>query len=243
MQSKEVHILSTKHLGEPLSYVAGRLTVFIDSSPFIRIEPVNDNDVKEAVLHFSGLSSTIIFTSRNAAEAVITYLNGYQPEWKIYCIGKATTEMITRNFTNSSIAGTANNAGALAEVIINNQVQSAVFFCGDHRREELPGMLNQKGIFLNEIIVYKTILMSHAVKKDYDAILFFSPSAVESFFLQNTVRDGCTLFAIGDTTAECIRRHSFNRISICRVPQKEALIKQAITYFTKIKSENGYDQE
>ena len=242
MQSKEVHILSTKHLDEPLSYVADGLTVFFDSSPFIRIEPVNDNDVKEAVSHLSRLLSTTIFTSRNAAEAVITYLNGYQPEWKIYCIGKATTEMITRSFTNSSIAGTANNAGALAEVVINNQVQSAVFFCGDHRREELPERLVQKGISLNEIIVYKTILTPKKVRKDYDAILFFSPSAVESFFSQNTVRDGCTLFAIGDTTADCIRRHSFNRLLVNSVPQKEALIKQAVTYFTKIKSEDGYNQ-
>lgn len=239
MQSNEIHILSTKHLDEPLSHVADGLTVFIDALSFIRIEPVNDNDLKEAVLHLSRLSSTVIFTSRNAVEAVVTYLNGYQPEWKIFCIGNVTTEMITRSFTNSSIAGTANNAAALAEVIVNNQVQNAVFFCGDQRREELPKKLNEKGISLNEIIVYKTVLTPKKVKKKYDAILFFSPSAVKSFFSQNTVRDDCTLFAIGDTTADCIRRHTFNRLIISSVSQKEALVKKAITYFTKIKSEDG----
>lgn len=239
MQSNEVHILSTKHLDEPLSHVADGLTVFIDSLSFIRIEPVNNNDLKEAVLHLSRLSSTVIFTSRNAAEAVVTYLNGHQPEWKIFCIGNATTEMITRSFTNSSIAGTANNAAALAEVIVNNQVQNAVFFCGDQRREELPERLNEKGISLNKIIVYKTVFTPKKVKKNYDAILFFSPSAVKSFFSQNTVRDDCTLFAIGDTTADCIRRHTFNRLIISSVSQKEALVNKAITYFTKIKSEDG----
>jgi len=239
MQSNEIHILSTKHLDEPLSHVTDGLTVFIDSLSFIRIEPVNDDDLKEAVLHLSRLSSTVIFTSRNAAEAVVTYLNGYQPEWKIFCVGNATTEMITRNFTNSSIAGTANNAGALAEVIVNNQVQSAVFFCGDHRREELPERLNEKGISLNEIIVYRTVLTPKKVKKNYDAILFFSPSAVKSFFSQNTVRDDCTLFAIGDTTADCIRQHTFNRLIINSVSEKEALVKKAITNFTKIESEDG----
>lgn len=243
MQSNKVHILSTKDLDGSLSHVANGLSVFIDSLSFIGIEPVTDNDLKEAVLHLSRLSSTVIFTSRNAAEAVVTYLNGHQPEWKIYCIGNATTEMINRCFTNSSIAGTANNAGALAEVIVNNQVQSAVFFCGDHRREELPERLDQRGVFLNEIIVYKTILTPKKVKKDYDAILFFSPSAVKSFFSLNTVRDGCILFAIGDTTADCIRRHSFNRIIISSVSQKEVLVRQAITYFTKIKSEDGCNQK
>lgn len=236
MQSNEIHILSTKQLDEPLSYVADGVTVFMDSSSFIRIEPVNDKDVKEAVSHFSRLSSTVIFTSRNAVEAVATHLNGHQPEWKIFSIGTATAKTIIRTFTNSSIAGTANNAFALAEVILSNRVQSAVFFCGDQRREELPERLSKEGVSLKEIIVYKTVLTPKKVEENYDAILFFSPSAVKSFFSQNTVPGDCTLFATGGTTADCIRRHSSNQLIISNASGKEALIEEAIFYFTKIKS-------
>lgn len=236
MQSKEIHILSTKHLDGPLCYIAGGFTVFIDALSFIRTEPVNNDKIKKAVLDLSRLSSAVIFTSRNAVETVINYLNGHQPEWKIFCIGNATTEMIARTFTNSSIAGTATNAFALAEIIVNNQVQSAVFFCGDQRRGELPARLNEEGISLNEIVVYKTVLTPKKVEKKYDAILFFSPSGVKSFFFRNTVPDDCALFAIGGTTADCIRQHSSNQLMISNVSGKEALIEKAINYFTQIKS-------
>jgi uroporphyrinogen-III synthase len=106
------------------------------------------------------------------------------------------------------------------------------FFCGDQRREELPERLHEKGIALQEILVYKTVSTPKKVEKRYDAILFFSPSAVKGFFSQNTVPADCTLFAIGGTTADCIRQHSSNRLIISNVSEKEALIKNAITYFT-----------
>lgn len=234
MQSNEIYILSTKPLDGTRSYTAGEYTAFIDSLAFIRTEPVINEYVKEAILYLSRLAPTVIFTSRNAVEVVITYLNGHQPEWKIFCIGNATKDIINRNFTNSLIAGTANNASVLAEVIVNSHVQSAVFFCGDQRREELPAILSEEGISLKEIVVYKTVLTPKKVEKEYDAILFFSPSAVKSFFSQNTVSEDSTLFATGNTTADCIRQHSSNKLVISNVSGKEALVEEAIFYFTKI---------
>ena len=106
-----------------------------------------------------------------------------------------------------------------------------VFFCGDHRRNELPKILREHGIRVKEIIVYKTAFSSHRVSNQYDGIIFFSPSAVHSFFAVNDAGGASILFAIGKTTADTIKTYSPNKVIMGESPGKELLIGQAITYF------------
>ena len=40
---------------------------------------------------------------------------------------------------------------------------------------------------VDEVIVYKTIETPKVLTKQYDGILFFSPSAVKSFFSKNSI--------------------------------------------------------
>lgn len=129
------------------------------------------------------------------------------------------------------IQGTAINAFSLAEIILNNHVRNAVFFCGDQRREELPEILNKHLIFLKEIVVYKTILTPKKINKNYHGILFFSPSAVKSFFCVNIAPVDCVLFAIGDTTAECLRLNTTNKIIVSSVSRMKTLIEEVLFYF------------
>jgi uroporphyrinogen-III synthase len=76
-------------------------------------------------------------------------------------------------------------------------------------------------------------MIEHTIDKVYDGILFFSPSAVESFFSKNKLPEQTVLFAIGNTTAKTIhRRYCNNRIMISDQPGKDELIEQAIEYFS-----------
>lgn len=49
--------------------------------------------------------------------------------------------------------------------------------------DTIPSSLLAYDLFLEELVVYDTILLPHTINRTYDAIFFFSPSAVESFFL------------------------------------------------------------
>ena len=177
--------------------------------------------------------------------------------WKIFCIGSATGQLVQEYFGAQAIAGTAGSALALAAEIIrqwpdiigsannanagkgskpdnaNARVAAEVFFfCGDQRRDELPQTLAGQGIRVNECIVYTTIPTPHRVEESYDGIAFFSPSAVHSFFAVNTALPAATLlFAIGRTTAGAIRQYTANRTIVSGIPEKEALIRQAIDHF------------
>jgi uroporphyrinogen-III synthase len=62
-------------------------------------------------------------------------------------------------------------------------------------------------------------------------VIFFSPSAVESFFSMNTVTASLPLFAIGQTTAAAIREHTNNPVVIAAEPDAALLIRQVIDHF------------
>lgn len=243
MQDNKVSILSTRPLNELLIQKAAANNIVIDSLSFISTEPILGQHLKDTILNLSQQSATVIFTSMNAVEAVAGYLGGYQPVWTIFCIGSATKKNINRYFYNSQITATANNASSLADKIIENNVQDAVFFCGDQRREELPNKLVQHNIYLNEIAVYTTTYSPQKITKNYNGILFFSPSAVKGFFLANTIYKDTLIFSIGTTTANSVRQFCTNTIVISDVADKETLVEKTIIYFAKSNNDNEHIQK
>ena len=173
----------------------------------------------------------------NAAEAVIQQLKKtkIQPDWNFYCLGGTTKKIIADYFGENKIKSVANNANDLADEVIGNKQTSVVFFCGNIRRDELPDKLKQHHIAVEEVIVYETIETAQLIKKNYDGILFFSPSAVNSFFSINQLPDQTIVFAIGNTTAYSIKEFCKNPVVISDQPDKESLLQTAIDYFEQIK--------
>jgi len=164
---------------------------------------------------------------------VARQLDGQDPDWEIYCIGNRTKELVEEYFGQHHIVGFADNAADLAQEIIESiQEDEIIFFCGDQRRQELPTLLKEQQIYVEEIVVYQTIQVPRKLKKEYQGILFFSPSAVESFFKMNTAPEKTILFAIGNTTSAEIKKHSKNKTVIANQPGKSTLMEMAIEYFT-----------
>ncbi|HVM88276.1 MAG TPA: uroporphyrinogen-III synthase [Puia sp.] len=232
MPQNKIHILSTRPLPEALIEKAAEKNILIEVISFIDTAAIINKDLKTNIASLANQSLTVVFTSMNAVEAVANYLNGNRPDWKIFCIGSATKKFVTSFFDEKNISGIAESASALADVIINQKnIASIVFFCGNKRRDELPEKLMQHKIEVKEIEVYKTFETAHRIKKPHDAILFYSPSAVNSFFSVNTIDNKTILFSIGKTTASEIKKFAVNKIIIADEPSKELLAEQAIKYF------------
>lgn len=240
MEENKKYILSTRDLDESLVSKATESDIVIQTISFIQTEPIINDQLKKQIQEVSSLSLNVVFTSMNAAEAVGNYLNGKKPEWKIFCLGTATKKVVQLHFGDGLLAATAVNASALADEIISNGVKSVVFFCGDQRRNELPEKLAGHNIQLHEIVVYKTFLIPRTIDRQYDSILFFSPSAVKSFFLSNAVSANTILFAIGATTADSIRQFSNNTVIESDLPGKENLVEKAISYLCKSNKPNEH---
>jgi len=235
MSKNKICILSTRSLAPSLIEEAEAAGICIDELSFIETEPVQSVEVQQEIENAYMQSATVVFTSMNAVEAVATEKEGQQPDWKIYCIGHATKQLVKKYFAEESIAGTADNATELAELIaFESDSDEVIFFCGDRRREDLLEILRRHDIEVDEIVVYQTILLPHKIKKEYHGILFFSPSAVESFFKHNKVNKRTILFAIGNSTADEIKKYSSNKVIIGDEPGKESLVRKLLEYFADV---------
>lgn len=233
MEKNKIQILSTRPVGEELIKEASNKDIIIDEISFIKIEKIINKDIENKIRKLSAQNITAVFTSMNAVNAVARFIK-HQPSWKIFCIGNSTRELVKKFFKESSINGFADNADQLSKKILENpSIKKITFFCGDKRRDELPGNLIKNKIDVEEIIVYKTIETTTPLTKQYDGILFFSPSAVRSFFSKNSINEKTKVFAIGSTTAAAVKHFIQHPVIIAETSSKENLIKLVINHFSK----------
>ncbi len=230
-------VLSTKKLESSLIEQAKQSGVEISEQEFIAIKPICTKEKQDEVLLWA-LSRDVhyvVFTSANAVEAVKNYLrdgaNGFAPNWKVFCISGRTKAALQPFVKDERIVATAEYGKHLAQKIVASGVKEVVFFCGNKRRDELPAILKNAGIQVQEIVVYETIETPAPVTVDADAVLFFSPSAVQSFFTANQLKKNTVCFAIGTTTADAIKDFAGNKIIISDATSQESLLASVQLYF------------
>ena len=165
-----------------------------------------------------------IFTSKNAVNAVLEKVQLKN----CFCVGEKTGELLSDN--GFHIQEIADYGKDLAEIITKKYgAEEFTFFCGNKRRDELPGILQKGNVHFTEIEVYKTSLNPQFFPQEFEGILFFSPSAVQSFTAKNQLK-GTTAFCIGNTTAAEAQKHT-NNIIIATKPTIENVIVQVVKYF------------
>lgn len=233
MLSKSVNILFTRQLEGMLLQKAASKKIVIETVNFIKIEPVTDTKTLEKIVSYGCEKVTVVFTSTNAVEAVKAQLST-QLNWDIYCIGGATKDAVIEAFGEEKIKAVAKSAANLSDkIILAKDITNLTFFCGDQRLTTLPETLTASGIEVSELVVYQTILTPQIVERNYNGIAFFSPSAVHSFFSENTTGTNVIMFAIGKTTAVTIASYCTNQIVTCEWPGSEQMVDTINHYFEK----------
>jgi uroporphyrinogen-III synthase len=233
MLIKPVNVLFTRPIDAILNQKASLKKVLIDTGKFIETNTTTEAEIISIVKVRSAENIAVVFTSTNAVEAVASFINN-QPNWDVYCIGGATKDAVIDVFGEAKIKALAKSAANLAEKIVaTGTVKKVVFFCGDQRLTTLPETLAANGIEVEELVVYNTVLTPLIVEKNYQGIAFFSPSAVHSFFSENTVATNVIMFAIGKTTAATIASYCSNKIVTCEWPGSEQMLDTVIHYFEK----------
>lgn len=216
---KTFHILSTKTLDFNQSQAFFK-SIHVVSQDFISICPESFNiPIEETEL--------TIFSSQNAVRAVAQKISIIEND--IVCVGQKTAELIQQKFMKWPTI-VASSSKELGEAITASSYQSATFYHGNLRREELLSILDSHQIHLEEVTVYKTELTPHTITSLFDGILFFSPSGVESYLKNNLFSKNTTIFAIGNTTAHYIKKHG-KACVVAEKPTIESLIQTVNQYF------------
>lgn len=167
----------------------------------------------------------IIVTSQNTVRILIASKAQLK---NVFCVGKKTAALLIEN--NFNVVKISKNASELANFIVEkHKNDSFMFFCGDKRRKELPGVLTKNRINFTEEILYKTTLNSQKFEVKFDAILFFSPSGVDSYIQENSLENSVA-FCIGNTTANEAKKYISN-IVVSSQATIESTIDELNSYF------------
>jgi len=212
------HIWITKSLNERQRTYAQNLGLQIKEVALTKIQSIDfPKEIPEA--------EAWVFTSQNAVKS----LSESSFPGTVYASGKQTAKALQeKGFETKS--GSDETALSLAETIAEDGIKSALFFCGNMRRNELPEYLAKKGVQIKEEVVYHTLLepkMIHAQKGD--ALFFMSPSAVEAYAMINEFNTEIDYYSIGETTSNALRKKGIQKSYIAAEASLEAMLKQYTT--------------
>ena len=222
MAEKAIRILSTKTLLSNQKQFLLNADFSVIEADFIATQSVD--------FELKNIHDALLFTSQNAVNAILNHQHLEALKAKdVFCVGLKTKTLLEENgFNVVAYTGYAQDLAEIISLVYSDS--SYTFFSGNLRRDTLPDMLKEAGIVFNEIQVYETLLTPQKINSKPDGILFFSPSAVESYLKENTLSDE-TVFCIGNTTAAALEDKKIKNIIIANQPTIENTIIQTINYY------------
>ncbi|WNH08547.1 hydroxymethylbilane synthase [Thalassobellus suaedae] len=214
--TKKTNVYSTKAFTEDQRLLFHEKVV-ADSSDFIKISlnRIHPRFLKNEIRN-------VIITSKNAVESLITNYSAIELQFKnIYCVGRRTKRLVENKI--GKVTHSEKNAKKLAEYLVEYiEGTEVTYFCSDIRLDALPTILEQNNIKVNEIEAYETKYDGLKVDDSVEAVMFYSPSTVESFIQKNKAE--VIAFCIGETTANEAKKH-FSDVRVAKVPTVESVIE------------------
>ena len=197
----------------PYYKLAEKYKLKIDFRPFIQVESVPVKEFRQQKVNILD-HTAVIFTSRYAVDHFFNVCKEMKIEvpsdMKYFCISEMTANYLQKYIVirKRKIFTGERTATDLIEVIKKHKNEKYLFPCSNIRKDDIPKFLEENGYEFTEAILYKTVAsdLSDLADIKYDIIAFFSPSGINSLFVnfpkfkQNATR----LAAFGPTTAKAV---------------------------------------
>lgn len=168
--------------------------------------------------------NSYIFTSQNGLRCFLKQFPKAQ-KFNAFCVGEKTAQLVSEG--GFEVLECTNNAKNLAKCIVKQYGQYAFLHpCGTMHREELPKILKENNVRYAQVYVYDTVLHTAHFQRKFDGVLFFSPSAVQSYVKHNDIGNSFA-FCIGETTAAEAKKMT-QRIVVANKPTMENVLVQSI---------------
>lgn len=188
----------------------------------IRIEAA-DAELLSAITHLRD-ADWVLFTSAEAVRAMDRARRLASLSWpsqvRAACVGPATAKAATQAGLTIGLIPDVFDGAALAEALLRDhdtRSQKFLWPRAEAANSGLADRLRQAGATVTDVIAYRTVpnaVGAQRLRRDLDAktiaaVLFFSPSAVDSFAgLVGTVPADVIVAVIGRSTGERARIHN-----------------------------------
>ena len=214
-------ILSTKKLD-----IALRERIVHNGLAYMEYDAIHVNPVS---FELPAPTDYVIFSSKNALKTVLKSAYALA-NTQVLCVGKQSEELLFKK--NIKTIKTAKNMAELV-IFIEKIAKNASFlhFCGNRRLPLLAKKMTAWKANFKEIEVYNTTPNVKKINAAPDAILFYSPSGVESHTNMNTIGNS-SCFCIGETTAKALPEQP-KKLVVLENPSIQTLVAKAIQHLKK----------
>jgi uroporphyrinogen-III synthase len=201
----------------PYFTLARKYNIKVDFRPFIQVEPVTVKEFRKQKINILD-HTAVIFTSRNAVDHYFNVCKELKIEvptdMKYFCISEQTANYLQKYIVirKRKIFTGVRTASDLTEVLKKHRNERYLFPCSNIRKDDIPKFLKENEFNFTEATLYRTVAsdLSDLADIKYDVIAFFSPSGINSLFVnfpefkQNSTR----IAAFGPTTKKAVLDHS-----------------------------------
>ncbi len=198
----------------PYFDLAEKYNLKIDFRPFIEVKPVSGKDFRKQKVEILD-HTAIILTSRNAVDHFFSICSELKIEvpsdMKYFCVSEQTANYLQKYIVirKRKIFTGFRTAQDLIEILKKHKNEKYLFPCSSIRKNDIPDFLKDNGYKHTEAVMYETVAadLSDLADVNYDIIAFFSPSGINSLFVnfpdfkQNKTR----IAAFGPTTGQAVK--------------------------------------
>ena len=200
-----------KNNKNPFSDLANKFKLKVDFRSFIHVEGVESQEFRQNRINLEEFSA-VIFTSRMAVDHYFRIASetrfAVPDDMKYFCISEQTANYLQKYIVvrKRKVFVGERTAQDILDVIKKHKNEKYLFPCSNIRKDDIPSFMNDNGYNFTEAIIYKTVAADLSDLDDvlYDVIAFFSPSGINSLFVnfpefkQNKTR----IAVFGPTTAK-----------------------------------------
>lgn len=195
----------------------------------------------------------VILTSAQAVRALAERAKKLQRplvrtgnQMRVACVGPVTADAARKENLPVVHVATTHNGVALAEELGSQLAGARVLLPrSDRANPDLPAALKRHGAEVTEVIAYRTLRpteadsssLSKIAQGDADAVLFFSPSAVNNFAELlgrekfSALQDKLAITAVGPVTAKALRGVGVERLVVAEDTTATSVFEALERYF------------
>lgn len=244
MKIKKVLVSQPKPASEKSPYydIAEKYGVKIDFRPFIKVECLSAKEFRQQKVSILDYTA-VVFTSRHAIDHffhLCTELRVTIPEtMKYFCVSETIALYIQKyvQYRKRKIFfGSTGRFTDLLPSILKHKTEKFLVPVSDVHTDEIKNLLDKNKIQHSEAVMYRTVSNDFGTNEDfdYDMLIFFSPSGVNSLkknfpdFDQKDIKIG----TFGSTTAQAVRDAGF-RLDLEAPSVKAPSMTAALDLFIK----------
>ena len=247
---KKILVSQPKPTSEKSPYydIAERFGVELVFRPFIKVESITSREFRTQTVSILDYTA-VVFTSRHAIDHFFTLAKELRvviPEdMKYFCVTETIALYIQKYVQyrkRKVFFGTTGRVDDLIPTMVKHKTEKYLVPMSDVHNDSLSKLLDSKKLQHKECIMYRTVsndFTEEEVKTfDYDMLIFFSPSGIESLTknFPNFNQGKIAIGTFGPATAKAVRDAGL-RLDLEAPSEKYPSMTGALQHFLLVNEE------